>query len=33
MLYFSSQSGIPADTRHKSMEAVSSDLHYCPVTQ
>ena len=25
--------GIPADTRRTSMEPVSSDLHYCPVTQ
>ena len=30
---FSSQHGIPADTRRTSMEPVSSDLHYCPVTQ
>jgi hypothetical protein len=29
----SSQHGIPADTRRTSMEPVSSDLHYCPVTQ
>ncbi|CAF4101191.1 unnamed protein product, partial [Rotaria sp. Silwood2] len=27
------QHGIPADTRRTSMEPVSSDLHYCPVTQ
>ena len=29
----SSQQGIPVDTRRTSMEPVSSDLHYCPVTQ
>ncbi|CAF1066978.1 unnamed protein product [Adineta ricciae] len=27
------QHGIPADARRTSMEPVSSDLHYCPVTQ
>ena len=27
------QHGVPADSRRTSMEPVSSDLHYCPVTQ
>lgn len=33
LLYCFSQHGIPVDTRRTSMEPVSSDLHYCPVTQ